>query len=896
MAGKHSYSLYLDNAPVKQYSNTYKRKDLEEMTTYQLRDICTREMIIKGITDPLNRYELIETILRYRGEKEALLIRRVAQGGMDRLSNLLFRKKGTCLKDEGTIHNPARLILYNDLDLTLYDKYQVGIDRSKKDDISKVVVNHLVESNVLLVSEDGAICSILNLVSDGMEPEKFYLERDGSQPILPSDHKFYYLMFFEKKESDILYQYYYDIEQKQNVIINYYKIPLADLEIRDVEETEAILSIDFGTSNTTAGAYLDYGYIQRHDNNDLLNEGIKLDAVNIVQFLDNTKGGKKWVPMLPTLVCVADCSNADRIEYHFGYKAQKDTRIKYYDESFSMFYEMKRWVNSYDQMQEIIDKKGNTLMVTRGSIIREYLLYVIKCAQQQFKCRFRHLHLTSPVKLKQQYNQMFTELLYDYDIDTKHMLDEGTAVIYNSIHNMIEKKRYYPGEQIEALIIDCGGGTTDLASSRFIIDNDNVSYKVNIETTYENGDTNFGGNNITYRIMQYIKIMFAAHYTHQELLRIDDIIQVASEDIFRYVDEFGKDEVYRRLEEAYEAAEQVIPTKFKKYENSTRDEYFMVKNNFYFLFDIADRMKKEFYMNEGVIRNSFSSSDKEEEGDLRVTQIERWNLVVRTPDGHLEYEHSFPDVVFNIKEIELLLKADIYEIVNKFLNDFYKKRQLEQYSMIKLTGQSCKIDIFREALKEFVPGKSIEFKQQRKDNNNLMDLKLTCVRGAIQYVNARKMGYTDVTLQYSVPAIPYSISGYTHENEEKMLIYSLDRTQTFGHLSRHSGIRQLELFLKDGSGNLKYRYTYISREENFVNTTYEEILDKYENYASLFVQDDFDVIRENEVKFFVFAAQDQWGFWVVPVRRMQNVLQLGKDAFYAFENDSWEMDFFDGMK
>ena len=118
------------------------------MTTYQLRDICTREMIIKGITDPLNRYELIETILRYRGEKEALLIRRVAQGGMDRLSNLLFRKKGTCLKDEGTIHNPARLILYNDLDLTLYDKYQVGIDRSKKDDISKVVVNHLVESNV----------------------------------------------------------------------------------------------------------------------------------------------------------------------------------------------------------------------------------------------------------------------------------------------------------------------------------------------------------------------------------------------------------------------------------------------------------------------------------------------------------------------------------------------------------------------------------------------------------------------------------------------------------------------------------------------------------------------------------------------------------------------------
>lgn len=31
-------------------------------------------LLSKGITAHLNRYELIETILRYRGEKEALLI------------------------------------------------------------------------------------------------------------------------------------------------------------------------------------------------------------------------------------------------------------------------------------------------------------------------------------------------------------------------------------------------------------------------------------------------------------------------------------------------------------------------------------------------------------------------------------------------------------------------------------------------------------------------------------------------------------------------------------------------------------------------------------------------------------------------------------------------------
>ena len=891
-----SYSLYISNAQQQTSANqTYKKRELEDMTTIQLRDICTKEKIIKGITDPLNRYELIETILRYRGEKEALLIREVKEGGLARIEEVMRTKKGVQLKDEGTIHNPARLILYNGLDLTLFDRYQVGIDRSKRNDISKIVINHIVESNVLLVGEGGEICSILNLVSDGEEDEHFYLERDGRQPINLCEKKFYYLYFFEKKESDYLYNAYYGKERKNYASINYYKIPLVDLEVREVEETQAILSIDFGTSNTAAGTYLDYGYINNHDSNDILNGGVKLDAINEVMFVNNTKRLKKWVPMLPTVVSVADCSDPNNIIFHFGYEAQKDTQIKYYDESFSVFYEIKRWVNSYESRQEVNDKNGNVAMTTRGDIVRRYLLYVIRCAEQRFKCKFKNLHLTSPVKMKQQYNLMFQRLLPEYDIDAEHMLDEGTAVIYNTIHNLIEKKRFYDGETIAALIMDCGGGTTDLSSCNFRIMNDNISYRVDIETTYENGDTNFGGNNITYRIMQYIKIMFAAFYGNQGSIHIDDVIQVASEDIFRYVDEFGKDAVYEKLQQLYEKAEEIIPTQFKNYENRTRDEYYMVKNNFYFLFDIADKMKKQFYQREGIVRNSFQNSYEKENDDLKITQIERWNLIVRE-GNELIYKHSFPEIIFNIKEIELLLKADIYEIVNKFLKEFYEDRTLQDYSIIKITGQSCRIDIFREALKEFVPGKSIEFKQQTREKKDISELKLTCVRGAIQYVNARKMGFTDVKLYYQMPTIPYSISAFTHENKEVMLIYCLDRMQTYGVISRSSGIRQLELFLKDGSGNLKYRYMYDNTQANYTKTTYEDILDRYSAYEECIMQDETDLIEEGEVKFFVFAAKDQWGFFLLPITRRDTYLYVGKEAFYPFENDCWEMDFFDGMK
>lgn len=95
MAG---YSLNLgENRKTTGYSKTYKEKELEEMTTIQLRDICTKEKIIKGITNTLSRYELIETILRYRGEKETLFIHEKEEGGYERIEDIL-KKAGKSVK------------------------------------------------------------------------------------------------------------------------------------------------------------------------------------------------------------------------------------------------------------------------------------------------------------------------------------------------------------------------------------------------------------------------------------------------------------------------------------------------------------------------------------------------------------------------------------------------------------------------------------------------------------------------------------------------------------------------------------------------------------------------------------------------------------------------------
>lgn len=189
--------------------------------------------------------------------------------------------------------------------------------------------------------------------------------------------------------------------------------------------------------------------------------------------------------------------------------------------------------------------------MTRLDIVRAYLEHVILTAEHQFKCRFKRLHLSAPVKMKAQFLEMFSEILPEYEIESEHSLDEGMSVLYNTIADGIERNAFMEGVPYQALVIDCGGGTTDLSSCRFTVEDGQIAYKLDIHTTYENGDTNFGGNNITYRIMQFMKIVFADYYSGRRAATdIDSLIAAPGADVFRQVDEAGVQSVYAELDHA----------------------------------------------------------------------------------------------------------------------------------------------------------------------------------------------------------------------------------------------------------------------------------------------------------------------------------------------------------
>lgn len=891
------FKLYTDQAG-RQRGNgptRYTREELSELTTFQLRNICYRERLVEGISQGLNRDDTIRIILKYLGAEEQLLIGSASEGGMERIQAVMSRYMQAPLQQADRIRVPARMVVYPGLEIGRTDAYEVKASME------------LPESNVLLVNDRMELCGIFQLRQKETGRD-YYLAAHHEGEWRHTANRQYSLIFMRRSDSDYIYNTYYQERALPPTHIHYYKVPIAELEFGDLKETDAVLAVDFGTCNTTAGALLDWGGVTSSAAGEISSGR----GIQFVKF-PHTEG-MPWTEALPTAVGVVDCSNPEQVSYAFGHEALQRGRRSSFGDRTSVFQGMKRWVNDYRKTVELMDSEGNTARASRSDLLRAYLMYVIRMAEHQFKCKFKNLHFTSPVKMKTPYLEMFAELLPEYRIERTHALDEGMAVLYNTIADGIERNSFVEGTEYKALVIDCGGGTTDLSSCLFRIDDGHMSYRISIESTYENGDTHFGGNNLTYRIMQLLKVTFADYYSGlRERQGIDALIAFPGNDLFREVDEQGIDVIYAELERRYQEAERVIPTAFAQYENRSREEYIRVRGNFHFLWDLAEEMKEQFYRKTGVVMSRFqakhgqahlagsgsggedgSQLGSQEDGSLEMTRVERWFLSVdANANGELKDEYVVPELVFNIQEITQLIKADIYEVVRRFLDDFYRAGALADYSIIKLTGQSCRIDVFREALKEFVPGRSIEFRQKPLEGR-VPELKLACLRGAIRYLHARKTGEIEASVLTRSAAIPYTVSAFTHHRREVQLISSLRRSDSMpGTISRPSGVVQLDLFLRGSDDALRRQYSYINSAEDYKPVVYEDIR---AHYGERIPQDDTDSIVNGETKFFVFADEHEWGFHVLPIARRDEGLFLGRKELFPFESDSSELDFFDGTK
>lgn len=806
--------------------NSYKRNELEKMTVFHLREICRKEHLVVSSSQNGDREYLIRLIMRFRGQKEYRHIQMGCEGGLDRLQEYL-RDHEVQITDRIDVRIPSTMILYKETQMNEMDHYQVQADVD------------LQEANLLLIDETYRVytCFYIQMI-DG----KAYLFKGKDVEVRPLEkHQYFILYPVKERDSEFLYDCYFGNRVLVPGTIEVVRIPLLDIQEREIVKADLPLIIDLGSSNTTMGICLPDG-------------SMKTAKV-------------KGTEIIPSLIGVSKQSKEEPT-FLFGYDARDLGEQNYRDEDVAVFYDIKRWISDPDRSESVSLPDGYKYQFARREMLRSYLKYLFDLAQQQFKCSFSSIQLLAPNRQKEKFQSFFKELLPEYNVSCE--LDEGMAVLFHSIDSMITQKRYEGNRWYRALIIDCGGGTTDLTSGRFCINNNRVSYIINLETRYENGDTNFGGNNLTYRILQLLKI------------RLVQTLGFMDRDMLRH----GEETTLKRLEELYAQAEKWIPTRFAKYKEKSREQYFFVKNNYYYLFELAEKVKKAFFQPVFCYEIKLATRTENSSGQI---YLDKWRLSV-SRDGR--FEHMADPVEFSLylNEIEEILRPDIYGLMERFLDQKFEQGQLQDYEMIKLTGQSCKSRLFTEALKQYVPGKLIQTTRQEQDGT---ELKMCCLRGALSYFLNCKLGYMNVSREYQVGSLPYEICAYTHENQEKILIQSLDPEDHIGCISRFRIGNQLDLYLNDEQGKRLKTYYYEYNTAAFTKTTQEEI---NREYGGTVIQEETDIIVEGEMKFFVWVSRRRWGFVVLPILRDGEILYRGEETFFDFEDDTWELNFFDGRK
>ncbi len=902
---RYGYVLRRDKERKGQEDTRYHRGDLLGMTTFQLREICRREKLVQGIVDPMDKEALIRVIMRYRGAEDSLLIREPDEDGLRAVEELL---KEARIKERHDLHLTcsAKITAYEGLAIGIYDGLTLPYDKE------------LAGTNALVVGGDGTVCTVLNVVPLGTRTDRLYLTKDAQIPCRRSGVREHSLYCLRRKESEMVYHLYRDgagrgpdasrdrgqdaavgrgqdpsgargsLSSRSPAVLEVYKIPLLDFEVRQPIPLSLPMAIDLGTSATTAGVYLDERYFERAGLQDG-ERGLKKDGVNHALFYD-LSSDQQETPLLPSVAGIQDLGGEEPV-FVFGYDALRLADAGPVDEGIRVFHDIKRWIGDPERMEEVTDRQGRRGQVARKEILRAYLLHVVQAVRDRFKCSVEGVHFSCPVKQKGRASRLFTELLPGYMVEKEEMIDEGVSVLYDTIGEMIDSRALEDGAAYKALIIDCGGGTTDLCSCRFRFWDERVAYRIEIDTAYEDGDTDLGGNNLTYRIMQLIKIAMAQQLGPTGCRPLGEILAEYDQDVFRYVDSHGAGAVYRELDGAYEEAGAAIPTRFKASTHRSREEYRKVEGNFYLLFGLAEKVKRVFYDHVGTLRVALSPGEVAENATVWIP-VDRWRLSVRK-GGELETLRDSPTVYISIYELELLLKADIYGVIRRFMERMEGEDELGTCSIIKLTGRSCKIDIFRDALKEFVPGRAIRSRRRSGDPSRDLGLKMACVDGALRYLKDKRYGFADIRIRTGEPALPYRITAFTHDGGEVVLIHRLQRGRESGTVSRNMEDLTLELYLKDVDGRERYRYTCRSALADLKETLYEGIREQYGEHIR---QADTDTIIDREVKFFVWAEPDGWAFSVVPVCRKDGSLYLGKEERFYFEDEGWMQDFFGGER
>lgn len=220
----------------------YTLNELNNMNYHDLYNIAIDEKIISIYTEHRNREEIIEILLKYRGEEDKYIIREYIPEAMYNLQ--LYIDKYVRINDENIeeIKVNKDYTFYSDIDIYENDEYILSID--KESTIGKDIV--------LLVNKKGYIYAILYLTIKSHDNRyiQYYLNtRYVFIEIYKEIQEDIYLLFFNKNDMPQIYEKYSSNKYIEAVNIIAKRKNIGKISIKNVEKIINILPIYININN-----------------------------------------------------------------------------------------------------------------------------------------------------------------------------------------------------------------------------------------------------------------------------------------------------------------------------------------------------------------------------------------------------------------------------------------------------------------------------------------------------------------------------------------------------------------------------------------------------------------------------------------------------------------------
>lgn len=817
----------------------YTREELESYELKRLRKICHTESIKPPAIEILyDKKKLVELLYNYLGITKRDAVSIYLEEGCCRLEKALATD-GIADNEETGV--PACIEIYKGQDV-LDSKEFPYIITSQMENIGEYV---------FLADDKCKIQAILTAKPDGRNKYCLDISKERMSPDIPTGHfNGWSLYLMEGAGMEEAVRRYLGKYKKRHSF-HFVCCQLPEVVIKEAPVSEEPLVIDFGTSYTTA----------------------KENCISCI--------------LCPSIVAVKECNSIEdgHIRFWFGEEALKESEKYGFMARNSIFYNIKRWVSCYHEKTIITDIEGNTCEAEKLFIVRQFLLYVIRQAEQQNRTQYRKICFTCPVKQNLLFMSMYKEALPEYTIISKDIADEAVSVLYHCIEDSIRNMDYEDGVLRKALVLDCGGGTSDMVGCSYKITDEGITSHLDIHVAFAHGDTSFGGNHLTWRIFQLLKIRMAEFYADSQAVPIGSLFPGIFPELYEAVDREGTGKVYEYFSHVYNKAEAVIPSRFAVYKNWQEGFYLKAKGNFYFLWNMAEAVKRRLFDYQGICRlplcNLFTGYGSEK------VFTDFYLSVQKKPDTW-ETNTICPDIVIEKEEINLLWKPDIYGFLKNFIEPLYENGNLMDIDRIILSGQSSKIELFRDILKEYVAGR-----KAKPVENKGCARKLMCIDGAVAYHKDKKTGRIRAVISHEAARMPYSLSAEDYKvpgYERTLLEKGTLMGHVYGFISKPEEAEEVLFCLRDGTGKKVYNIPFLLRKKDYIETGYETLSIDY----PFLKQDDLDSMKNGELRLFVFADNENWGFSILETARRENLLYSCPAGFVPFETGAWETDFFDG--